>query len=694
MIENATSGSQIITIKQGSGATVNVPNGSKVMVVTDGAGAGAAVFNANPTEIGGTVTSVGGTGTVQGLTLTGTVTSSGNLTLGGTLSNVNLTSQVTGTLPVANGGTGVTSSTGTGSVVLSTSPTFTTPNLGTPSAATLTNATGLPIIAGTTGTLSVARGGTGSTTASGALTNFGLTATAAELNYTDGVTSNIQTQLNAKGVGSVTSVGGTGTVDGLTLSGTVTSSGNLTLGGSVSIDNTNWSGTDLSLANGGTGASLVDPNADRIFFWDDSAGSTAFLTVGSGLDISGTTLSSTAAGGTVTSVDVSGGTTGLTASGGPVTTSGTITLAGTLAVANGGTGLTALGSANQVLAVNGAGTALEYVSAGGSGTVTSVSGTGTVSGLTLTGTVTSSGSLTLGGTLDDINLASGVTGTLPVANGGTGVTSSTGTGSVVLSTSPTLTTPNLGTPSAATLTNASGLPIVAGTTGTLSVARGGTGATSLTSNNVLLGNGTSAPQTVAPGTSGNVLTSNGTTWQSTAPSAGSGTRIYITSVTLGSAAATITIDNAAFGSSTYDYLILEAKDLKNAGGGVTSIKFNYRSGGSNQTASNYDVVKLLVDGSLVNGVDSNGTSATISGANYFADYEAYIQMDIYHQSTGFPMISRGGSFTSTGVATQQFSHLSSYDAGIGSIGGIQIANINGFNFAAGSKLTLYGVKNS
>jgi hypothetical protein len=108
MIENATSGSQIITIKQGSGATVNVANGSKVMVVTDGAGAGAAVFNANPTEVGGTVTSVGGTGTVNGITLTGTVTSSGNLTLGGTLGSVDLTSQITGTLPVANGGTGAT----------------------------------------------------------------------------------------------------------------------------------------------------------------------------------------------------------------------------------------------------------------------------------------------------------------------------------------------------------------------------------------------------------------------------------------------------------------------------------------------------------------------------------------------------------------------------------------------------------
>jgi hypothetical protein len=56
----------------------------------------------------GTVTSVGGTGTVNGITLTGAVTSSGNLTLGGTLSGVSLTTQVSGTLPIANGGTGQT----------------------------------------------------------------------------------------------------------------------------------------------------------------------------------------------------------------------------------------------------------------------------------------------------------------------------------------------------------------------------------------------------------------------------------------------------------------------------------------------------------------------------------------------------------------------------------------------------------
>ena len=123
------------------------------------------------------------------------------------------------------------------------------------------------------------------------------------------------------------------------------------------------------------------------------------------------------------------------------------------------------------------------------GTVTSVAGTGTVNGITLTGTVTSTGSLTLGGTLSGVNLASQVTGTLPIANGGTGTTSTT----------------------FADLTT--------NVTGTLPVANGGTGTTSLSTNGVLLGNGTSGLQTVAPSTAGNVLTSNGTTWQSTTPAA-------------------------------------------------------------------------------------------------------------------------------------------------------------------------------
>ena len=61
-------------------------------------------------------------------------------------------------------------------------------------------------------------------------------------------------------------------------------------------------------------------------------------------------------------------------------------------------------------------------------------------------------------------------------------------------------------------------------TGTLGVDQGGTGLTTLTANNVVLGNGTSTPLFVAPGTAGNVLTSNGTTWSSTTPAASGATK--------------------------------------------------------------------------------------------------------------------------------------------------------------------------
>lgn len=56
-------------------------------------------------------------------------------------------------------------------------------------------------------------------------------------------------------------------------------------------------GTDVALADGGTGASLTDPNDDRMMFWDDSAGSMAWLTPGTNLSITGTTLNATGGGG-------------------------------------------------------------------------------------------------------------------------------------------------------------------------------------------------------------------------------------------------------------------------------------------------------------------------------------------------------------------------------------------------------------
>ena len=87
--------------------------------------------------------------------------SSGNLS---NCTNVSLTTGVTGSLPVANGGTGVTTSTGSGANVLSNSPTLVSPALGTPSSGNLSNCTNVSLTTGVAGTLPVSNGGTGATT--------------------------------------------------------------------------------------------------------------------------------------------------------------------------------------------------------------------------------------------------------------------------------------------------------------------------------------------------------------------------------------------------------------------------------------------------------------------------------------------------------------------------------------------------
>lgn len=168
-----------ITVANGGTGQSSYTNGQLLIGNTTGntltkatltAGSGISITNGTgsitiaATGSGGTVTSVGGTGTVNGITLTGTVTSSGNLTLGGALTGVDLTTQVTGTLPVANGGTGITSlgtgvatwlgtpssanlaaavtdETGTGALVFANTPTLVTPVLGTPASGNLSNCT-------------------------------------------------------------------------------------------------------------------------------------------------------------------------------------------------------------------------------------------------------------------------------------------------------------------------------------------------------------------------------------------------------------------------------------------------------------------------------------------------------------------------------------------------------------------------
>lgn len=104
------------------------------------------------------------------------------------------------------------------------------------------------------------------------------------------------------------------------------------------------------------------------------------------------------------------------------------------------------------------------------------------------------------------------------------------------------------------------------------VARGGTGASTLTSNNVILGNGTSAVQFVAPGTTGHVLTSNGTTWTSAAPSTASAAPVGSVVMYGGGSAPTgwLLCDGSAVSRTTYSDLFAVVGTTYGVGDGSTT----------------------------------------------------------------------------------------------------------------------------
>lgn len=264
-------------------------------------------------------------------------------------------SNITGTVAIANGGTGATTESGARTALgVPASPTGTNAQLlannGSGGFANITVGSGLSL---SSGTLTATGGGSGTVTSVGLTMPSGFTVGSSPVTTsgTIAVTTSLSGILKGNGSGFTTATSGTDYAPAT--SGTSILKGSGSGGFSNATAGTDYlappSGTAILKANSGgalanavagTDYAAATTGTNAQLLANNGSGGFSNVTVGSGLTFSAGTLSASGGSGTVTSVDVSGGTTGLTTSGGPVTGSGTITLAGTLAVANGGTGQT------------------------------------------------------------------------------------------------------------------------------------------------------------------------------------------------------------------------------------------------------------------------------------------------------------------------------------------------------------------